>query len=205
MKTKQKALLLSLSALLLVAVSVMGTIAYLTATSDEVKNTFTVGSVDLTLDESVVNEYGVPDEPASRLPKGNNYKLIPGREYTKDPVVHVTSGSEKSYVFIKLVNGLAAIEAEPTDEVDTSISFQLSANKWTFVAGSDGIYQYSGSVDARENQVDLKVFESFKVDSDASAEILATYNTAEIIITAYAIQADGLTVEEAYAEKFPKP
>ena len=42
MKTKRKALLLSLCAVLLVAVSVMGTIAYLTST-DNVANTFTVG------------------------------------------------------------------------------------------------------------------------------------------------------------------
>jgi len=198
MKTKQKALLLSLSALLLVAVSVMGTIAYLTATSGEVKNTFTVGSVELELDESKVDEYGVPVAEAERV-LTNEYKLIPGHTYTKDPIVHVTQGSEPSYLFIKLVNGLAAIE------VDTTISSQLTLNGWTLVAGSNGIYQYSGSVDARDNQVDLKVFDSFKISSDASAETLATYNTAEITITAYAIQADGLTVEEAYNEKFPTP
>lgn len=198
MKTKQKALLLSLSALLLVAVSVMGTIAYLTATSDEVKNTFTVGSVDLELDESDVDEYGVPVADAQRVLM-NEYKLIPGHTYTKDPVVHVALGSEPSYIFIKLVNELDAIEA------DTTISSQLAANGWTLVEGSNGIYKYSGSVDAREAKVDLNVFESFKLSSTVSAETLAIYNTAEITITAYAIQADGLTEEEAYSQMFPTP
>ena len=41
MKTRSKALLLTLCAVLLVAASVLGTMAYLTST-DEVTNTFTV-------------------------------------------------------------------------------------------------------------------------------------------------------------------
>lgn len=196
MKTKRKALLLSLSALLLVAVSVMGTIAYLTATSEEVKNTFTVGSVDLTLDESKVDEYGEKVEGSERV-LTNKYKLIPGRMYTKDPVVHVTLGSEPSFVFIKLVNELAAIEA------NTTISSQLTANGWTLVEGSSGVYQYSGSVDAREALVDLKIFETFTVASSVNAETLGSYNTAEINIKAYAIQAEGLTAAEAYTALFP--
>lgn len=44
MKTRSKALLLTLCAVLLVAASVLGTMAYLTST-DEVTNTFTVGQV----------------------------------------------------------------------------------------------------------------------------------------------------------------
>ena len=51
MKTKSKALLLTLCAVLLVAASVMGTMAYLTST-DKVENTFTVGNVKITLDEA---------------------------------------------------------------------------------------------------------------------------------------------------------
>lgn len=57
MKTKSKALLLTLCAVLLVAASVMGTMAYLTST-DKVENTFTVGNVKITLDEAKVNTDG---------------------------------------------------------------------------------------------------------------------------------------------------
>lgn len=45
MKTKSKALLLTLCAVLLVAASVLGTMAYLTST-DTVTNTFTIGQFD---------------------------------------------------------------------------------------------------------------------------------------------------------------
>lgn len=196
MKTKRKTLLLAFSALLLVAVSVMGTLAYLTATSGDVVNTFTVGSVDLTLDEIDVDEYGVASIGAERV-LTNEYKLIPGHTYTKDPVVHVTAGSEESWVFIKVLNGLAAIEA------DTTIASQMATNRWTPVAGSEGVYQYEVTVDARENTQDLLVFGAFTISETANAEDLKEYSDAEIKITAYAVQADGLTAEEAYGVLFP--
>ena len=100
MKTRSKALLLTLCAVLLVAASVLGTMAYLTST-DEVNNTFTVGSVAITLDEAEVDENGTPVEPAARV-KSNEYKLMPGHTYTKDPTVTVEKGSESSYVRMKV-------------------------------------------------------------------------------------------------------
>ena len=68
-KTKTKALLMSLCAVLLVAASVLGTMAYLTDSKD-VKNTFTVGNVAIKLDEAKVNTDGTPVEGADRV-KGN--------------------------------------------------------------------------------------------------------------------------------------
>ena len=50
MKTARKVLIIALCAVLLVSISVMGTMAYLTS-QDSVKNTFTVGNVKITLDE----------------------------------------------------------------------------------------------------------------------------------------------------------
>ena len=94
----KKSIALVMMAVLLVAASVMGTLAYLTS-KDTVKNTFTVGKVKITLDEAKVNEYGEADTPASRV-KENTYKLIPGHAYTKDPTVHFAAGSEAGYLFV---------------------------------------------------------------------------------------------------------
>ena len=114
MKTKSKALLLTLCAVLLVAASVMGTMAYLTST-DKVENTFTVGNVKITLDEAKVNTDGTPVTPAERV-KANEYKLLPGHTYTKDPTVTVIKGSESSYVRMKVTfNNAAQIIAMCTD------------------------------------------------------------------------------------------
>ena len=109
MKTKSKALLLTLCAVLLVAASVLGTMAYLTST-DTVTNTFTVGKVEIKLDETDVTN---PNGPRV---KANSYKLMPGTTYTKDPTVTVLKGSEDSYVRMKVTfNNAKEIIALCTD------------------------------------------------------------------------------------------
>ena len=114
MKTKSKALLLTLCAVLLIAASVLGTMAYLTST-DTVTNTFTIGKVEIKLDEAKVNANGIPVEGAARV-TGNSYKLMPGTTYTKDPTVTVKAGSEESYVRMKVTfNNATAIIALCTD------------------------------------------------------------------------------------------
>ncbi len=114
MKTPKKALLLAACAVLLVAVSVMGTMAYLTS-KDEVKNTFTVGKVKIELDEAKVDEMGDPVTPAERV-KGNEYKLLPAHTYTKDPTVTVLKNSEDCYVRLTVTfNNATEIIALCTD------------------------------------------------------------------------------------------
>lgn len=109
MKTKSKALLLTLCAVLLVAASVLGTMAYLTS-SAEVKNTFTIGKVEIKLDETDVTN------PTGPRVTANSYKLMPGTTYTKDPTVTVKAGSEESYVRMKVTfNNAAEIIALCTD------------------------------------------------------------------------------------------
>ena len=109
MKTKSKALLLTLCAVLLVAASVLGTMAYLTST-DTVTNTFTVGKVEIKLDETDVTN------PTGSRVQANSYKLMPGTTYTKDPTVTVKAGSEESYVRMKVTfNNAKAIIALCTD------------------------------------------------------------------------------------------
>ncbi len=109
MKTKSKALLLTLCAVLLVAASVLGTMAYLTST-DTVTNTFTVGKVEIKLDETDVTN------PTGPRVQANSYKLMPGTTYTKDPTVTVKAGSEESYVRMKVTfnNAAALMEMLPS-------------------------------------------------------------------------------------------
>lgn len=184
MKSKKKVFMTVLCAAALVVASVLGTMAFLTS-KDKVNNTFTVGNVVITLDEAKVTDAGNPVEGADRV-KANIYKLIPGHEYTKDPTVHVTANSEDSWVFIKVEDGLAAIED------DTTVADQITGNGWTALDGVAGVYykEYSSSTAA----TDLVVFETFKVKGDAD---VAQYANAKIDVTAYAIQKDGFTTPAA--------
>ena len=188
MKSKKKVFLTVLCAAALVVASVLGTMAFLTST-DTVTNTFTVGNVAITLDEAQVNDMGVADTTAARV-KANTYKLIPGHEYTKDPTIHVTANSEDSWIFVKVENGLSAIEA------DTTIADQIKANGWTALEGATGVYykNYTSSTAA----TDLAVFGAFKIKDNAD---VSTYSNAKIDVYGYAIQKDGFdTVAAAWAE-----
>lgn len=120
MKTKKKALLMTLSAVLLVTVSVFGTMAYLTD-NDTVTNTFTVGNVKLELDEANVNTDGTYVTNHDSRVKENSYHLIPGHTYIKDPTVTVKANSEDAYVrmFVK-VEGIDQLKAALPKETNST-------------------------------------------------------------------------------------
>ena len=204
MKTRSKALLLTLCAVVLVIATVFGTMAYLTST-DEVVNTFTVGSVKITLDEAKVTTDGKPVEDAERV-KANAYHLLPGNEYEKDPTVHVNAVSEDSWIFVKVENGIAAFEAATSTEENgyKSISDQITANGWTALNGVANVYYkpYTKS----DTGSDLIVFSNFKIaDTANDVQGWATLN-ATVNITAYAVQKDGFdTASAAWTATFGKP
>lgn len=189
MKKAKKVVALALCAVMLVVGSVAGTMAYLTSNTDVVTNTFTVGNVTIDLDEAKVTEYGVKD--GDTRVKANTYKLVPGHTYVKDPTVHVAANSEDCYLFVKVVDGLAAIEDE------TTIAKQMEAKGWypLYVTNADGtsaavanVYYYKDKVLASTTVQDFVVFENFKLKGDAA---VGNFTAASITIDAYAIQADG--------------
>lgn len=190
MKKTSKALLLSLCAVLLVTASVLGTMAYLTS-QDQVVNTFTVGNVAITLDEKDVDN-STPGE--NDRDKANAYKLMPGHNYEKDPIVHVDANSEDCYLFVKVVNEIANIEAEKT------VAQQMTEKGWVAVNAANGIYVYT--TDKTNPAVvtkgsNITVFENFTIAGNVDNTTLATYADKTITVNAYAIQADGFAGKTA--------
>lgn len=193
MKTKNKALLLTLCAVLLVAASVMGTMAYLTS-RDAVVNTFSVGSISMSLDEQDVDNSTAGENDRD---KANAYHLLPGHTYVKDPIIHIDAASEDAWIFVKVENGISAYEAATADGY-TSIADQITANGWTALDGVTGVYykEYTKG----QNNKDLEVFAEFKVATNADevdgwANITA--DTHKINVTGYAVQKDGFTTAAA--------
>lgn len=207
MKTKSKALLLTLCAVLLVAASVMGTMAYLTST-DKVENTFTVGKVAIKLDEAKANTDGSLVEGAARV-KANSYKLLPGHTYNKDPMVTVLSGSESSYIKMTVTfskaNELDAI-FDPDGATLTTIFNGYDSSNWTYkgntknAADNTRTYEfwYKEAVAAPDGNVALDaLFDSITVPGTITNEQLATIEGMTITVNAYAIQADGFANADA--------
>lgn len=178
MKKMYKAMLLVLCAVLLVAASVMGTLAYL-KDSKAVTNTFTVGKVGITLDEAKTDVYGVTltGSEAARV-AGNEYKLIPGRTYKKDPKITVNADSESCWVFAKLENGLGE-----------AATFNIDTANWTEIV--TGVYAYKTVLSAKQSATLFTEF-TFSPTADPAA-----YENAAIVITGYAVQADGFTSAQA--------
>ena len=192
----KKTLTVIIALVLVVVMSVAGTVAYLTSQAT-VTNTFTVGKVAITLDETKVTEYG--DAVPSAAPvSANQYTLIPGHTYTKNPTVHVNADSENCWVFVKVTNEIAAIEApaSATDPVYVQINQQITNNGWTALEGQPGVYYMTYT--KGQTDKDLEVFQSFKVAGDAD---ISAYAGKTIVINAYAIQSDGFgTASAAWTE-----
>ncbi len=76
-----------IACLLIACVAVTGTLAWLVAESDELKNTFVPTDIEVEVDET--------DEDQT-------FDMVPGWNISKDPTVTVTEGSQDCWVFVKL-------------------------------------------------------------------------------------------------------
>lgn len=227
MKKQSKAILLVSSAALLVATSVLGTIAYLTST-DEVVNTFSVGKVGITLNETKVDEngeivYDDNNDPV-KTTEGNVYRIIPGKDYLKDPTMTVEAGSDEAYLRIMMtisdhedvqkivdsdVHGLNGDYAPLLTGWDTDnwiyhdFAVNDEDNTMTFE------FRYKEKVDgfgetdpetgepAEEAQVLNPLFTGITIPGTLTSEEVASLDEFKITLVGHAIQATGFDDAEA--------
>ena len=164
---KKKSLALVLALAMIVVCVVGGTLAWLTATTPEVKNTFTAGDINITLAETT----------------GQSYKMIPGYTIDKNPKVTVLAGSEKCYLFVKVAE---------SDNFDTFMTCTI-ATGWTALDDVDGVYYRIVDASAtnqefgvlKDDQVIVKDNVT-KADMDGLKANVATQPT--LTFTAYACQ-----------------
>ena len=191
-RNRIKPLLTLCCALLLVAAGVFGTLAYLTGT-DTVNNTFTVGNVKITLDEAKVTTDGTPVEGADRV-KANEYHLLPGHTYTKDPTVTVKANSEACWLFVKVTE---------SENLDTFITYAI-AEGWTEL--QDGVYYREVPASNADQTYSVLKGDAVTVNSDVTKEMLTAKDFANPTLTfkAYAVQKDNVaSASDAWAKVNP--
>ncbi len=205
---KSKVLLLTLCAALLVAAGVLGTLAYLTSEATVV-NTFTVGNVDITLDETAVTPDGEPIDGAKRV-TSNSYHLVPGKTYIKDPTMTVVKGSEESYVrMLVTINCMKEFDAVYAPEVAnlTDIFNDYDPTNWIFettVRDPEANtvtyeFRYKETVKPASNTDTVlgALFESITVPGAFDNDDMASITKLEITVVGHAIQASGFDDEDA--------
>ncbi len=206
---KTKGLIVALCSVLIAVTAILGTVSYLTDT-EGVVNTFTVGKVNLVLDEAAVNSNGEPT--GGRTEEGNAYHLIPDKTYTKDPTVTVMAGSEEAYVrmlvTVNCYDELCSIFGD-SFSLDTLVD-GLDGDVWVSVGDvavdeseNTGTYEfrYSTPVAGGDEGVKLDaLFTSIVMPETLTGEDLEKIADLEINVVAHAIQKSGFdTAENAWA------
>lgn len=208
MKTKMKALFAVLCVAAVAVVSALGTLAYLTSEDSDV-NIFTIGNVSLALEETDVDE---DDDPHN-----NQYHVVPGGEYTKDPTVTVKAGSSEAYVrMIMTVKNAAAVQKIVDNEKHGLTDYADFLGGWNpqiwiyqdFVLDEENDviefeFRYHSIVDGFDEagvkqDIELEpLFTTLKIPGTVGREELeALGEDFAIVFEAHAIQAAGFTGNE---------
>ena len=174
MKTKIKPTLLALCALIVVTATVFTTLAYLTD-KEAVVNTFTVGNVSISLVETDVDKDG--DD------QSNDYHLLPGKTYQKDPTLTVDAESEESYIrMILTVHNHSSVQAIIDNEKNNLNDYSDLLGGW-----DESVWLYNGfTTDADANTIsfEFRYFETVDgFDNDgvaADEELPALFETLNV-------------------------
>ena len=171
-----------LALVLVIGCAVGGTVAWLTAQTDSVVNTFTYGDINIDLKET--------------KPVKNQAKIIPGVDIEKDPKVIVKANSEACWLFVKVEEGGMF--------VDNMVTYSI-ANDWTEVDGTENVYYRE--VDAATTDQEFYVLEDNKVtvSEDLTKDKIKDINDhPTLTFTAYAVQKDGIdSAATAWAKANP--
>lgn len=218
----KKILAMLLALVLVICATVAGTLAYLTS-EDEVVNTFTVGKVIISLDETDVdnddNTSDVTEVDGVKRDKANSYSLMPGKKHTKDPVVEVKQGSEDCYVRVLVtINNKADLDsifARHGSIADMQEIFGgWNDAVWTYHAmtteGDSNTYELRYHEKVMEPKRLPAVFETLNIpgwftDADIKSllddpETTAVEEPLQITVRAEAIQADGFEEDTVTGE-----
>lgn len=181
---KRNVMTMALSLAMVGVIGVGSTLAYLTANSGPVINTF-IGSegIEMTLDEALVGADGQAVDPESRVQSNSYADILPETAYDKDPTVHLTQVPTGGVDLYVKVTGV-----DTTDEDGYTADVTISSANWTKVggfAGVDGLYKYSSVI---TEAGDFVVFDGISFDYDVgNGEDVPVIKN--VVVKAYAIQA----------------
>ena len=200
----KKKLTIVVSLLLVMALSIGGTLAYLTAKTDAIENTFTIGDITLELKE-YIDDPDVDGVPAGEegwleatTDAQKKFKVVPGGTASKKPVATIGAGSENCYLYVLVTNNVK-VTYEEKETVVASVN--MGAN-WVEVptAGDATLYRYNSTVTTSTDPQDFTVFDTVTYSgAEITAENFDQIN-AEDVITVDAFAHQAANVDTATAD-----
>lgn len=193
-KIRNRRIAMTVALVLVVAlVSVGGTIAWLTATTTPVTNTFTSADVAIALTETKQSDGSTKDTSTAWTAK-----MVPGAEYTKNPVVSVESSTDIDvYLFVKFE------EINNPQTYLTYTSTLTAAKGWTQGDGTNiptNVWYRVVPVSGSTKSWHLLDGDKVTVKSDAvTKQTVAAASAAQLKYTAYACQYQGFETNAAGA------
>lgn len=180
---KKKTLALLAALVLVIGCIIGGTLAWLTAKTDAVVNTFSTSDIEITLTETE-----------------EEYKMIPGWTIHKDPKATVVAGSEECFLFVKL---------DKSTNFDQYMTYGV-ADGWMALEGVEDVYYREVKTADMGTEFSVLKDDQVTVKGEVTKEMMAAAESNEptLTITAYASQlyknnTETFTVAEAW-QNVPK-
>ena len=178
----KKKLMTVLALVLVIAMSVAGTVAYLTHITDPITNTFTVGNIDIGLAETATN-----------------FKMVPGCDIAKDPKVTVEANSEDCWLFVRI---------DESSNLKDFISYAV-AEGWTQGDGTNipsKVWYRPVEASTADQTFSVLAGDKVTVNNNVTKGMMDGLEVSGAIqptltFTACAVQADGFAdASDAYAQ-----
>lgn len=171
---KKKIVISIVAVALVLCCAIGGTLAWLTAQTDSVTNTFTVGDINIDLTETE-----------------RDYKMVPGDTLAKDPKVTVKANSEDCYLFVKVAE---------SDNLAQFIEYVV-ANGWTQYEETNVWYR-EVSASTEDQTFEVLADNRVTVKGDVTKEMMTSsgFTNPTLTFKAAAVQQANMTLENAYTE-----
>ena len=190
---KKKSMIAVVAVVFALCFAIGGTLAWLIDTTSEVKNTFTVGDINIELWE---HDYESDTLGSDTVTGNDNYKMIPGDTLPKDPYVIVKANSEACWLFVKV---------EKSGNFDGFMTCDI-ADGWTALndadndgVADDGVYYREVGATGNEDSNPFYILENNKVtvNGEVTKDKLSALTSEGVELptltfTAYAVQSDNV-------------
>lgn len=174
---KKRTIALLCAAMMVVGVAAGGTMAWLVDITQVKENVFTVGNIDITLEETT-----------------ESYKMIPGKDIAKDPKVTLSAESEDAYIYVEVIES-----GNLTSYIDYGMNTGWVELTGEYYAPNGGtIYKYTGNV-TKGVAISVLLGDKVKTLDSVTNEMMteAETNQPKLTFYGYAIQKEGFQSAEA--------